>query len=49
MGLVVDVVCDGLNIPTRDIQETPDFSPQVDPRFINGMAKAGEKLVMLLV
>lgn len=48
MGLVVDAVSDVLNIPKRDIQETPDFGGQVDARFISGMAKAGEKLVVLL-
>jgi purine-binding chemotaxis protein CheW len=48
MGLVVDAVSDVLNIPRTDIQETPDFGAQVDARFINGMAKAGEKLVVLL-
>jgi purine-binding chemotaxis protein CheW len=48
MGLVVDAVSDVLNIPRADIQETPDFGAQVDARFINGMAKAGDKLVVLL-
>ena len=48
MGLIVDAVSDVLNIPRADIQATPDFGAQVDARFINGMAKAGEKLVVLL-
>jgi purine-binding chemotaxis protein CheW len=48
MGLIVDAVSDVLNIPRADIQATPDFGSQVDARFINGMAKAGEKLVVLL-
>lgn len=48
MGLVVDAVSDVLNIPREDIQPTPDFGSEVDARFINGMAKAGEKLVVLL-
>ncbi len=48
MGLVVDAVSDVLNIPHTDIQATPDFGAQVDARFISGMAKAGEKLVVLL-
>ncbi len=48
MGMVVDAVSDVLNIPRTDIQATPDFGAQVDARFINGMAKAGEKLVVLL-
>jgi purine-binding chemotaxis protein CheW len=48
MGLIVDAVSDVLNIPKSDIQATPDFGASVDARFINGMAKAGEKLVVLL-
>jgi purine-binding chemotaxis protein CheW len=48
MGLVVDAVSDVLNIPKADVQPTPDFGSQVDARYINGMAKAGEKLVVLL-
>jgi purine-binding chemotaxis protein CheW len=48
MGLIVDAVSDVLNIPKKDIQPTPDFGAQVDAEFISGMAKAGEKLVVLL-
>lgn len=48
VGLVVDAVSDVLDIPADDIQATPDFGPQVDARFISGMARAGDKLVVLL-
>ncbi len=48
MGLIVDSVSDVLNIPKSDIQAAPDFGGDVDARFIQGMAKAGEKLVVLL-
>ncbi len=48
MGLIVDAVSDVLNIPTSDVQATPEFGAAVDARFINGLAKAGEKLVVLL-
>ena len=48
MGLIVDAVSDVLNIPTADIQAPPDFGAQVNASYINGMAKAGEKLVVLL-
>jgi purine-binding chemotaxis protein CheW len=48
MGLIVDAVSDVLNIPKGDIQATPDFGGQVDARYINGMAKASDKLVVLL-
>ena len=48
MGVIVDAVSDVLNIPSTDIQAAPDFGAQVETRFISGMAKAGEKLVVLL-
>jgi purine-binding chemotaxis protein CheW len=48
IGLVVDAVSDVLSIPKTDIQETPDFGAQVDAGFISGMAKAGDRLVVLL-
>jgi purine-binding chemotaxis protein CheW len=47
-GLIVDGVSDVLNIARTDIQPTPDFGGQVDARFINGLARAGDKLVVLL-
>ena len=48
VGVVVDAVSDVLNIPLKDIQPTPDFGSQVDARFISGLAKAGERLAILL-
>ena len=48
MGLIVDAVSDVLDIPHADIQATPDFGAQVNARFIHGMARAGDKLVVLL-
>lgn len=47
-GLVVDSVSDVLNIPQGDIQEAPDFGSEVDAAYISGMAKAGDKLIVLL-
>jgi purine-binding chemotaxis protein CheW len=37
-----------LTNPRADIQATPDFGAHVDARFISGLAKAGDKLVVLL-
>jgi purine-binding chemotaxis protein CheW len=48
VGLIVDSVSDVLNIPKSDMQDVPEFGSTVDVRFIEGMAKAGEKIVMLL-
>jgi purine-binding chemotaxis protein CheW len=48
MGFIVDAVSDVLNVARTDIQPTPDLYGQVDTSFINGLAKTGEKLVILL-
>jgi purine-binding chemotaxis protein CheW len=48
MGLVVDAVSDVLNIPGTSLQPAPDFGAQVDAAFISGLARAGDKLVVLL-
>ena len=48
MGLVVDAVSDVLDIDKKDIQPAPQFGAQVDVSFLNGIGKAGDKLVALL-
>lgn len=48
MGFIVDAVSDVLNVAGDDVQPTPEFHGQVDTSCINGLAKAGEKLVILL-
>ena len=48
MGFIVDAVSDVLTVTGSDIQPTPDLHGQVDTSFLNGLAKAGEKLVILL-
>jgi purine-binding chemotaxis protein CheW len=48
MGLVVDAVSDVLDIEKKDIQPAPDFGNRVDVTFLNGIGKAGDKLVSLL-
>lgn len=48
VGLVVDSVSDVLNISKSAVQDTPEMGGHVDVRFISGMAKVSDKLVMLL-
>ena len=48
VGLVVDAVSDVLDISDGAVQATPEFSNRVDTRFISGMARADEKLIILL-
>ena len=48
LGLVVDAVSDVLSVKNGEVQAAPEFGGQVDTRFIHGLAKTGEKLVVLL-
>lgn len=48
IGFIVDAVRDVLDVAGTDIQPAPDMHGQIDTAFINGLAKAGEKLVILL-
>lgn len=48
MGTIVDEVSEVLDITTEQIEDTPTFGATVDTRFILGMGKVGEKVVMLL-
>ncbi|HEY6878675.1 MAG TPA: chemotaxis protein CheW [Polyangiales bacterium] len=48
VGLVVDTVSDVIDIQPSDIQETPEFSGRVPTAFLRGLAKTGERLVILL-
>jgi purine-binding chemotaxis protein CheW len=47
-GLIVDAVSDVLDISTNDIEATPDLGADVDTTYMTGLAKAGDRLVMLL-
>lgn len=48
VGLIVDSVSDVLNIAKQDIQDPPEFGHQIDTSFLNGIGKAGDKLVAVL-
>ena len=48
IGVVVDAVSDVLNVKPEDIKPTPDFGAGVDTDFLNGLAAAGDTMVMLL-
>ncbi len=48
MGFIVDAVSDVLTVAGTDIQPTPNLHGQVDTAFLTGLAKAGDKLVILL-
>jgi purine-binding chemotaxis protein CheW len=48
VGLVVDAVSDVLDLPVDDIQQPPDFGESYNSRVISGLAKSGDKVVLLL-
>lgn len=48
VGLVVDAVSDVLNILDNEIEPTPDLGGSIDTSIMTGMAKASDKLIMLL-
>lgn len=48
MGLLVDEVSEVLNVAQDQIEASPSFGTNVDTSFLLGMAKFGQKVVMLL-
>ena len=45
---MVDAVSDVLDIPRMDILPAPDFGARVEAGYIGGIARSGDKLVILL-
>ncbi|MET0286795.1 MAG: chemotaxis protein CheW [Polyangiales bacterium] len=48
IGLVVDALSDVIEIPSSAIQATPELSSRVPTAFLRGLAKTGDRLVILL-
>jgi purine-binding chemotaxis protein CheW len=48
MGIVVDSVSEVLNIKAADVESTPSFGTKLDTRNINGIAKIGDSIKILL-
>jgi len=48
MGLIVDEVCDVVDICAAQIEPSPEFGASVDTAFMLGMGKLEDRLVMLL-
>jgi len=48
MGIIVDEVCEVLEVGASQIEPPPSFGAGVESDFIMGMGKVGEKVVMLL-
>ena len=47
-GIIVDKVCEVLDIDDKDIEPTPQFDSGVDTSFILGMGKIGSAVKILL-
>src|SRR6056297_123593 len=48
VGIIVDMVSDMLSFNDEDIQTNLEFGSHVDMRFIKGMARLEERLIILL-
>ncbi|KMQ50537.1 Positive regulator of CheA protein activity (CheW) [Chitinispirillum alkaliphilum] len=48
MGVIVDEVCEVLDIGADQIEPSPSFGASVNTDFIMGMGKTAQKVVMLL-
>lgn len=48
IGIIVDQVSDILSFSEGDIQESLDFSSDIDTDFISGMAKIDDRLIILI-
>jgi len=47
-GILVDAVSEVLDIEADDIEETPSFGSSVNTEFIQGMARTGDRVTILL-
>lgn len=48
IGMIVDSVSDVVNIPVKDIQDTPHFSVNIRTDYIKGIGRIEEDLVIVL-
>lgn len=48
LGLLVDAVSEVLDINQNQIEPAPEFGSDTDVRFIDGLAKTGENVTLLL-
>jgi purine-binding chemotaxis protein CheW len=48
MGMIVDSVSEVMSIPPADIQPPPDLGNGMSSNTLRGMAKVGDKLIILL-
>ncbi|HPA45772.1 MAG TPA: chemotaxis protein CheW [bacterium] len=47
-GVVVDNVCEVVNLTKGQFEPTPSFGPSVDTKFILGIGKVADRVILLL-
>ena len=48
LGFIVDSVSEIAKVPDEDIEPAPETLTSFDRRFLSGVAKLGEKLILML-
>ena len=48
MGVVVDAISDVVNANLSSIQNTPEFDSSIEIEYIQGLATAGDTMLMLV-
>ena len=48
VGMIVDSVSDVMNVPLNEIQDTVNFSTDIETDFIEGIAQVQERLIIIL-
>ncbi len=48
VGLIVDAVSDVVSITEDDLRETPDFSGNIDVRFVDKIGQIGQRMVIII-
>ncbi|HOO72509.1 MAG TPA: chemotaxis protein CheW [Spirochaetota bacterium] len=48
IGMIVDTVSDVMSLPVSGIQETPNFSTQIETDFIEGIGQKDNTLIIIL-
>ncbi|AZV55909.1 MULTISPECIES: chemotaxis protein CheW [Clostridium] len=48
IGIIVDVVSEVTDVNTADIEEAPDIASQISKRYIKGLIKIKDKIIIFL-
>ncbi|NUM36328.1 MAG: purine-binding chemotaxis protein CheW [Candidatus Brocadiae bacterium] len=48
IGLIIDSVCEVIDIPDSSVEKTPSFGSQINTAFIKGIGKVDKQVIILL-